>query len=284
MKRIVLFAVFFCLSQLSHAASVWKVSNGKDTVYVGGTIHMLSETDYPLPKEYSRAYQASHKVILETDVMSLDNPEFLQKMIAKVTYQDGRTFRDELSPQVSKAVEQHLLSRGIPPQSMLPYKPSFLSISIALTELKLAGLTAEGIDEHFAKLATSDGKPIGWLESLDQQLEFLANLGKGQEDELLLYTLDDISTLGAWLEEFRTQWLAGDMNGLSDSQIVEMKRDFPAVYKDLLVERNHNWIPQIKAMFNTPEIEFVLVGTLHLAGPDSVLTMLEQAGYTVEKL
>ena len=284
MKRIIVALCVLFVSQVSYAASVWKVTRGHDVIYIGGTIHLLSDSDYPLPEEFQRAYRASDKVIFETDIMGMQSPEFGQKMISSMTYADGRTFRDELSPEVSKAVEEHLLSRGIPPQSMLSYRPSFLNIAIALTELRLAGLTAEGIDQFYANMATKEGKPVDWLEGLDEQLSFLANLGKGQEDELLLYTLNDIGTLDAWLDEFRVQWLAGDMDGVADSQITEMKRDFPAVYQDLLVSRNNNWIPHIKAMFNTPEVEFVLVGTLHLAGPESVLTILEKDGYTIEKL
>ena len=41
---------------------------------------------------------------------------------------------------------------------------------------------------------------------------------------------------------------------------------------------------QIEKMLTTPDIEFILVGALHLAGPDSVLKMLTDKRYKVEKL
>jgi hypothetical protein len=37
-------------------------------------------------------------------------------------------------------------------------------------------------------------------------------------------------------------------------------------------------------MLNDKEVEFILVGAMHLAGPDSVLNKLTEQGYKVEKL
>ena len=35
--------------------SVWRVSNGDSELFIGGTIHVLSATDYPLPIEFEQA-------------------------------------------------------------------------------------------------------------------------------------------------------------------------------------------------------------------------------------
>ena len=84
--------------------------------------------------------------------------------------------------------------------------------------------------------------------------------------------------------ELRDQWRSGDMAAMKASQLDEMQRDFPQIYKDLLVVRNNNWLPQIKKMLTTPEVELVLVGALHLSGEDSVLKLLTDAGYKVRQL
>ena len=48
----------------------------------------------------------------------------------------------------------------------------------------------------------------------------------------------------------------------------------------LLKERNHNWLPKLLAM---PEKnQFLVVGALHLYGPDGVLNLLRQQGYEVQ--
>ena len=37
------------------AAPVYKVTKGSDTVYIGGTIHLLTDKDYPLQAEFGEA-------------------------------------------------------------------------------------------------------------------------------------------------------------------------------------------------------------------------------------
>ena len=74
------------------------------------------------------------------------------------------------------------------------------------------------------------------------------------------------------------------MAKLAGLSIQDFKTDYPDVYESLLVVRNNNWMPQIERLFSTPETEFVLVGALHLAGPDSVLKKLKDKGYSVTKL
>lgn len=49
----------------------------------------------------------------------------------------------------------------------------------------------------------------------------------------------------------------------------------------LLVERNKLWLPTLEQLFNNNDTTLVLVGSLHLARPDSVLVMLEDKGYKI---
>ena len=275
-------SLFICVS--AQAASVWEVTKNGNKAYIGGTVHVLSSTDYPLPPEYKKAYDASAKVVFETDMAALQTAGFQQKTMNLLTYQDGRTFKDELSQDVVKALEAHLKSRAIPIENLLSFKPSMLSITLSMIELQIAGLTSQGVDQHYANIAASDNKAVAWLESPDAQLQFMAGLGKGEEDALIQYTLDEIDTLEVSINELRDQWRTGDMAAMKASQLDEMQRDFPQIYDDLLVVRNNNWLPQIKKMLVTPEVEFILVGALHLSGDHSVLKMLSDAGYKIKQL
>ena len=86
------------LSALScQAASVWQVSKGDNTIYLGGTLHILSPVDYPLPKQYDVAYQASDLLVFETDLAALVSPQFVEQTQQLMTYKNGRTIRDDLS-------------------------------------------------------------------------------------------------------------------------------------------------------------------------------------------
>ena len=46
--------------------SLYEVSKGAQKIYLGGTIHVLRASDYPLPAEFEQAYEKSDVVVLET--------------------------------------------------------------------------------------------------------------------------------------------------------------------------------------------------------------------------
>ena len=85
------------------------------------------------------------------------------------------------------------------------------------------------------------------------------------------------------MDEMTKNW----RNGSSDlmiTQLTEMKNEYPDIYKSIMVDRNNNWMPQIEGFINDEVIEFVIVGALHLHGPDGLLNMLKAKGYKVEQL
>ena len=266
------------------AASVWKVTNNQHSLYIGGTIHVLSPNDYPLAKEYDLAYQASNKLIFETNMDVASSPEFGQKMMDQMMYSDGTTINKVLQPDTYKALAIHLSSRQIPMQAFASHKPTLLAISLTFIELEAMGYTSEGVDMFFANMAKAEGKEQGWLETPDEQLAFLAKLGGDDPNVIIEYTLKDIKKMPEMFAKLHSTWLAGDMQGMADVGITPFQDEYPIIYQDLLVSRNNNWLPKIVDMLNDTPIEFILVGALHLSGPDSVLAKLKAKGYKIEKL
>jgi len=63
-----------------------------------------------------------------------------------------------------------------------------------------------------------------------------------------------------------------------------MRAFSPRLYRELLVERNRRWLPQIIELLKTPERELVLVGSAHLAGPDGLIRSLRERGYRVSRV
>ena len=57
LKATVLVCVqIFSLNAIADT-SVWKVSKADNYFYLGGTIHLLSKDDHPLPEEFAEAYK-----------------------------------------------------------------------------------------------------------------------------------------------------------------------------------------------------------------------------------
>ena len=281
MRWLTLSLLLFC-THAQAKTSLWEISNGTHTLYLGGTIHMLSEGDFPLPSEFQQAYQSADTLVLETDLHRLHQPQIQQRLLRKVSYTGGRTLRSELKPETYNKVAAFLRSRGLSITSFEGIKPSMVSISISVMEMKRLGLTATGVDQYFFQQARRDGKSTAQLETPEEQIDFLAAMGEGHEDALLLNTLRDMENLHSAIEEIKAGWRHGEVDRLVEAALIPMKRDYPGLYRSLLVERNDNWMPDIVAMLENGETELVLVGALHLVGDDGLLTLLRSRGYSVK--
>ncbi|WP_289030302.1 TraB/GumN family protein [uncultured Paraglaciecola sp.] len=268
----------------THAASVWKVSSKTHSLYIGGTIHILTPDDYPLPKEYDIAYQNSNKLVFETDMVAVSQAEFAQKMMSLMTYSDGTTIDKVLDADTYQALVVFLSSKGVPIQALAAYKPGMIAITLSLMELNAMGYTSEGVDVFYSKMATANNKPQAWLETPDEQLQFLANMGNEDPSAMIDYTLKDIATMEETFGKLHKAWFKGDMSAMADVGITPFKADYPGIYDDLIATRNNNWLPQIVSMLDDEPKELILVGALHLSGPDGVLAKLKAKGYSVEQL
>lgn len=268
----------------AEAASVWKISTETKHLYLGGTIHMLSASDYPLPSAYDQAYSVADKVVFETDIAALNQPYFQRKLQDTITYSDDTKIHHILNKPTYLNLFQYLQSRNITSESIEHFTPSGLSLLLSMQELKQLGMNQIGVDAFYAEKAKQDQKAQAWLESPDEQLRILSSLNQIDPNDLINYTLEDINGMADSLQALKLSWRNGQLDGLAKQQLNELQQSYPAIYHTLIAERNQNWLPKIEQLINTAEIEFIMVGALHLAGPDSLLQSLKSKGYRIEQL
>ncbi|GAB2705392.1 TraB/GumN family protein [Aliiglaciecola aliphaticivorans] len=284
MYKILFVSLLMLLQSFYTVASpVWKVSKGDDQVVIGGTIHVLSEKDYPLPDKFEKAYEASDTLVFESDISRMNSPEFQQQSLHYILLQDGRTIKDFLSEKTYKALEVHLQERNLSIQQFATLKPSFLSVTLSMIELQMMGVSSAGVDAYYSVKGIGDQKHIDWFEQPEEQMAMLADMGKGDEDAMIAYGLKDVANIKQMMPKLIEAWRTGDLDKLAELGIDEMERDYPEIYDQLLVQRNKNWIPKIEQFFGNQHSELILVGALHLAGDQSVLKLLQEKGYKVEK-
>ena len=279
--------VSFCLlvwSLSGYSASVWKVTQGERTLYIGGTLHLLSPNDFPLPDAYAEAYNEASKLVFETDIAGLNSPAFQQDTLSLLTYQDGTQLSDVLSPDTYNALASHLASRDLSIDAFASYTPALVSVTLSIVELRNLGLTSQGVDEFYYFKAMMDNKQLDWFETPQQQLTFIQSMGDGDEDQIIRYALEDVKKIKESIGDLKVFWREGDMNAMEATSMKEFEASFPDVFDTLLTERNKNWLPMLTTLMNSPETEFVLVGTMHLAGDKSVLALLAEQGYHIEQL
>ncbi|NJD92436.1 MAG: TraB/GumN family protein [Geobacter sp.] len=279
-----LLTVLLCCSAAMAESSVWKAEKNGAVIYLGGTIHLLRQSDYPLPTEFDKAYKAADLVMFETDIDLLNDPATQMKLLAQGVYGDGSTVDRHLSPKVYAELSSYCQANGIPLQQFSRFRPAMLMTILTMLELKKLGISEEGVDAHYFARAKKERKPVKWLETADEQLGYLVTIADGHEDEFVSYSLKDLLETSEQLEMLTAAWLKGDGNKIDGTMVAEMKTAAPYIYKKLLLERNRNWLPIILAEQKPSKTLFILVGVAHLVGPDGLVESLKKSGYKVEKL
>ena len=272
-----------CAQQAVAETSIWEVRKDGHSLLLGGTIHVLREEDYPLPAAYQRAYEQADLVIFETDLRDTQSPQFQQTLLSTVRYPANESLADYLSPEAMEALSQHCAERGIPISMLLPFKPAWTMLTLLSLELQRLGIASTGVDHFYTEQALRENKPIAGLESARQQLDFISSLGIGNESELVLHTLQELTQTEALLAQMVQMWREGDLEAMDRVFVEPMATDYPEIYRTLLVERNAAWLPQLEHHLQGRNKTLALVGVAHLVGEDGLLKQLQQRGYRIER-
>ncbi|MDX2422397.1 MAG: TraB/GumN family protein [Amphritea sp.] len=283
-RRLLALVCFTVVATTTQASSVWKVSSGDNVLYLGGTVHVLRQRDYPLPVEFDRAYIRADRLVFETDLAQLQTADVQQRMQQAIRYGDGSGLSQRISAGLYQRLEKVWQQYGLPVEALNGLRPSGIVITLTMLNLKQIGVDAQGIDDFYHSRAVKEGKPVSGLETVDQQIGFLASMGEGDEETFMRMSLDELDEAAAFVDDILAAWRQGDLDRLEHLIVEDMRRESPAQYQTLLVGRNQHWMPQIKAMLRDRPVEFVLVGSGHLAGHEGLIKQLQLAGYRVERV
>lgn len=285
---LIIFSMVLCCGVINGAvakAPVWKVSKGGNTLFLGGTIHVLSTSDYPLPNSFDSAFEQSQQVVFEVDIAQMSDPLLMQEMGVMLTFQGEQTLQSALSKQTYARLETYLTKRDLSIDHFKKLKPIGISLSLLMLEMQNIGLSdGAGVDQFYYQRAAKEGKDIAALETLQEQMTFIAQMGAGNADALVESTLQDLHDLAEGWRQMSEAWRSGDTANMHELLVEPMQEEFPSIYRLMLLDRNNNWMKKIIPMFSTKEIEFVLVGALHMVGKDGLLEQLRERGYTIQQL
>lgn len=255
------------------------------TVYMLGSIHLLSADAYPLPQPVQNAYADAERVYFETSLDSLTARQ--TEMAMRGMYQGGKTLRSELPADLYAEVEAAapaLAAMGLTMPVLDRMEPWLVGMMFQAVEWQKAGLTPDqGVDMHFAGRAKADGKPMGGFEPVEFQLSLFDGMTADEQAAFLRQSLQDAPRTAEQMRQIVAAWRVGDAAGI-DAIMNQSMDESPAMYARLLTDRNAAWVPQIEQMLRGRDDVLVVVGTAHLVGEHSVVQMLRQRGYTVEQL
>ncbi len=273
----------------AHAASatepravLWSMKGKTNTVFLLGSVHFLSPTEQ-LPKSVDAAYDEAEQLIMEIDMDDVDPLQAQQTTLELGVLPQGETLEAQLGPETYAKVSDYARSLGVDPTLLNRFKPWLAGLTLVQFQFMKLGLDPNsGIEQRFVARAVQDGKTIGGLETLREQLTVMASLPPPQQREFLLYSVEDSERAVHDIDALMAAWRAGDTQRLADL-MDEGFEEFPDLYRPITVDRNRKWIAPIEALLDDRDDYLVIVGALHLVGKDSVIELLEKRGHKLTR-
>lgn len=283
MKKII-FGLIVLLTSVSFAqTSLYKVTKEGREMYIGGTIHLLRATDFPLPVQFDEVLKKTDVLVLETDGSKLKKPGVINKLMNSVVFKNGKTLKTVLKPKVFKTLKDKAVSLGFPLSNLMQFKPSMAVVTLQAIEMKKNGLSKQGVDMYLIKKAKELNKSQEFLETVGFQIKTLSSMGEGYENEFVNYSLKSMRKSIKELPLMIEEWKKGDDKLILKTLNVFEKED-STVYKELLLDRNNNWMPKLKEYLKDDRKEFVAVGLAHLYGEAGILNQLKKYGCVIEQV
>ena len=263
---------------------LWKATKGQGSLYLVGSVHLLTKDYYPLSPALDRAFKDSDLLVEEVDIGEMISTENQLQMVITGMLPAGQSLDKVVSPATLAAVNKRIETLGMPIEPLERLKPWLLSLTLLTLEWQKAGFDADlGLDKHFYDLARSDAKTVQGLETVAFQISRFDGMTMDEQDRLLAETLKELDTQQTAVTALADAWKAGDVPTVERLVLQDLRSD-PRVYQRMLVDRNRDWLPKLEALFMRRGRAFVVVGAAHLVGPDGLLAMLRARGYTVEQM
>ncbi|GHW96263.1 TraB/GumN family protein [Vibrio cholerae] len=262
LKRFACCLLWLFIQPLHAEPLYWSATKGSTQLILLGSLHVGSDQLYPLPDQLAQKLKQSAGLVVETDIRHQSNITLPATTVSsEQVLSDEQLFvLDGIAQQLRLDAQQ---IRQLPPWSA--------SLILQMRQFLELGYQADrGIDLYFMQQAEQHQLPVLSLETLQFQVDLLAHLpNSGQE--LLVSLIDEWENNTQLTECMIESWKKGDEKNLLQ----------------MLTERNQDWAeklthPQFLPQQGKPYL--VVVGTLHLIGKQSLLSILEQKGFSIQQL
>lgn len=262
--------------------ALWRVADEDTTIYLFGTFHLMDQRSW-FGEGIRAAFDRSDELVVEAIVP--EDPAALQPMIMRHAMNAGGTpVSQQLTAEQNATLAEILAPTGIPTQALDQFKPWFLALTVTTVVAQRMGLGPEqGVDMALKRAAGERGMEIGELESAEWQIGLFASMAEEQQLSYLRKTLDEADKIEETLRPMLAAWSSGDADGLVAIMNQSSSED-PALHRLIFTDRNATWADWIVNRLEQPGTVFVAVGAGHLAGEDSVQTMLGARGVEVERV
>lgn len=263
--------------------AMWKMQTEKATITFLGSFHLIPPGIPWYDERVKSSMQSADAVYFEVDSVAIEDPAFVQRMMAAGSLPQGQTLGQTLRPENYAKIVDICGRLGIPVEAVAGYKPWMAGIILSVVHMQMLGFDpAAGVDAVLDKETRATGMTIGAMETAEEQLQAILVMDSLSEAELMKDATDEFDDPD-FIPDMLMAWAVGDEQALN-RLIIEEVQALPALYEAIFVNRNRRWMVPLENMVDEGGNYLVVVGAGHLIGKDSVISMLRAKGYSVERL
>lgn len=265
---------------------MWEARKGNQSIVLFGTLHVGRPDFYPLPGAKMKRLQDAAVIAVEADVSQAQKVGPVVQQLA--FYPPGEPGLDtRIDPALKKRIEPLLARTGIAPEQAWRMKPWMLANTLTMLNLAQLGYNPAFASEAFLyAFAGSNGKTLAEVEGLELQLKLFNDASLATQMDFLQQAVKGIES-GEAEKEARgivAAWENGDTAAAERLLAQVSKSGTPAerfVKEQLFEGRHPKMVAEIEKLAAAGKPAVVAVGALHFFGPQGILDMLKQRGWTI---
>lgn len=270
---------------------LWKVTGHGAEAYLFGTMHVADPRVTNLHPSVDKAFTSSEAFYTEAGEST---PSDGAKFATAGMLPEGMSLKKLLPAQLWQDLDSYLISRGLVGASMHDkHRPWFVALQLAHLDAIPLLEGGPALDFAMTARAKKDGKEIGALEQIEEQIAALAVGDLSDQVHMLEITvqklLEEQAAGTPAVLRLLELYIEGNTDALWDYAMEETDMNDPVqvrAWHALLAERNVRMISRIDEKLKTAEgRQFMFaVGSLHYVGPDSIVNGLRDLGYEVTRI
>lgn len=289
MKKLILAFSLLLTGSVINAQILYKVESktGSKPSYVFGSHHLspISVVEESGVMEYfNNTDQVVGEIDLTIDPMTL-SMALQPYMMAPADSTLSVLLKGENLDSLNIQFEKWAPMPGMQLQMLEPLKP------MAVTTMLAAGMSQEvmpgfdpnqQLDTYFFQTGVKENKKILALETPEYQGEVLFNMTPlTVQAEALIEMLKSPEKSVEAARKLSEAYQNRNLEAMLE--VSKEDEEHPEFMENILYKRNRDWMKKLPAIIDETS-SFIVVGALHLAGPEGIIQGLKDQGYTISPI
>lgn len=270
------FTLFLLLtfSTFSQNSLLWKVEglNITKPIYLFGTIHLIPGSAFKVSPTLDSIAGKMDNIFFEMD---LSHPDLATITVEKLAIDSVSSIKELYTASEYKKLVKKWSKMNIPYALFEKFKPFMLQQQIMTTLVE----NPKGYETHFLAFAKKRNIKIGGLDDPEVQLATIDSIPlKLQAKSLYDLTLKPEKSqqeLKLLFEKYQSNDVDVIFNYINE------QKNFSSISNSLLDVRNIRWVEKMLKLFETNESYLIAVGAAHMGGPQGLINLLREKGYSV---